>query len=128
MGRCCRREAAFSPRLRVVRAFGAASLRHLHSSASSADKNLHWPPSTRMIAPVVKEEAGLARKRAAVTISSGRPGRPSALLERSRASSVQALEMSVRKGPGESVLTRTLGPYSRAKETVMALSAALAPL
>src|SRR5579875_31472 len=84
------------------------------------------PPSTLTRAPVVKLEAGLARKRAAVTISSGRPGRPSALSDRSRASGAQALAMSVRNGPGESVLTRTEGPYSAARERVIALRAAFA--
>ena len=75
----------------------------------------------------MKLDAGLARNSAAVTISSGRPGRPSALVAFSRASGVQALAMSVRNGPGEIVLTRTLGAYSRAKETVIAFSAAFAP-
>ena len=35
-------------------------------------------------------------------------------------------EMSVRNGPAEIVLTRTFGPYSRANDTVIALSAAFA--
>ena len=43
------------------------------------------------------------------------------------ASSLQDLEMSVRNGPAEIALTRTLGPYSWAMDRVMALRAALAP-
>ena len=74
----------------------------------------------------MKLEDGLARKSAALTISSGRPGRPSGLSLRSRFCSGQAFAMSVRKGPGESVFTRTFGPYSSASERLMALSAALA--
>jgi hypothetical protein len=79
-----------------------------------------------MVAPVVKLDAGLARNRAAVTISSGRPGRPRALFDFSRASAGHAFEMSVRNGPGEMVFTRTLGPYSAASDRVMALRAAFA--
>ena len=62
------------------------------------------------MAPVVKLDAGLARKSAALTISSGLPGRPIALGVLSRAlRASQALEMSVRNGPGDKVLTRTFG-------------------
>src|ERR1700753_1435433 len=91
------------------------------------DRRDQRPPPTLTMAPVVKDECGLARNRAAVTISSGLPGRPRALLALTRASGSQASAMSVRNGPAETVMTRTLGPYSRAKETVMAFSAALAP-
>ena len=58
---------------------------------------------------MVNDDIGLARYSAVVTISSGRPGRRSALSEVSRASGVQAFEMSVRNGPAEMVLTRTFG-------------------
>ena len=89
--------------------------------------NYPVPPSQRIMAPVVKLEAGLASRSAVVTISSGRPGRPAEFRALCRSASLQALEMSVKNGPAEMALTRTFGPYSRASETVIAFRAALAP-
>ena len=53
------------------------------------------------------------------------PGRRSALDDVTRCSCVQDLAISVRNGPAESVFTRTFGPYSCAKDKVIAFSAAL---
>ncbi len=61
---------------------------------------------------VMFEECGLARNRADVTISWGSAGLPSAPELVVRASSPQALAISVKKGPADKVLTRTVGPYS----------------
>ena len=62
-----------------------------------------------------------------VTTSSGVPGRPAAFFQVRLLSSGQCFAMSVRNGPADSVLTRTLGAYSRANTVVSALSAAFAP-
>lgn len=54
---------------------------------------------------------GLSRERhETITARRGAPERPNALLAGSRDSGVQALAMSVRKGPTEMVFTRSLGP------------------
>ena len=69
------------------------------------------PPSTRMIAPVVKLAAGLAR---CTTIGAASSGRPRRRIGRYGTSSPSAgahpLLTSVRNGPGRTALTRTFGP------------------
>src|SRR5215831_9517514 len=82
-----------------------------------------------MTVPVVKLAEGDARYRAAPTISSGRPALRradeccSAAVTASRS---QALLMSVRKGPAMMLLTRTAGPYARARPIVSTSRPALA--
>ena len=83
------------------------------------------PPSTRRIEPVVKLDASDIKNIAAPMISSGWPARCSAWRPNGFAvPKSHALLMSVRKGPGISVLTRTVGPKARARPSVIALSPA----
>src|SRR6185312_14827105 len=82
--------------------------------------------STRMIAPVVKLDAALARCSTSGATSSGSPSRPSGTHGTSGPLGAHPLLASVRKGPGRTAFTRTLGAYASARPTVSALRPALA--
>ena len=84
------------------------------------------PPSTRMIAPVVKLDAADAKWTASGATSLASPIRPSGTNDVSRSSGAHPLLESVRNGPGSIALTRTFGAKASASPIVSALRPALA--
>src|SRR5690606_37409937 len=86
------------------------------------------PPSTRSTAPVEYDDAELLKNSTAPTTSAGSAHRPRATTASSslRAPSAQFSEMSVRNGPGWTVLTRTVGASSLANPWVRPCSRDLA--
>ena len=86
------------------------------------------PPSTTSVVPVMKREAGEARKPTTSATSAGSPQRPSGVWERiqpSRSSTCAAAVIGVRIRPGATALTRMpRGPSSTASVSVSERNAA----
>ena len=88
------------------------------------------PPSTTMFCPVTKRARSEQRKTTTSAMSSGSPIRPTGVPFSKRSSwsgmnSNIGAVMAVRIMPGDTALTRMVGPYSSAADAVSAATAAL---
>ena len=88
------------------------------------------PPSTTMFCPLTKRARFEQRNTTTSAMSSGSPIRPTGVPVSKRSvwlgmNSNICSVMAVRIIPGDTALTRMVGPYSRAAEAVSAATAAL---